>query len=257
MQTITNIKYQWAIAFTCIFILSPLLSQAQFEGTITYARTNIDEKTRQEKKNGEMELLISPQRILLKGLNNVTNMKLLGTEATKSVLVRQDKQDFVMMTDNARALKVSKQDLQNMSSFMSNFGGTQKNDNSLQIRSTDVTDKINGHTVKKYVLWSTENPLSRIDIWFTEELNVDWGMLSEKWLSDSGSMFVPSFIFDNVFKEHSIPLLIQHYNNDQLISEIESIRIKEGSITAQQTAMPEGLTLIGLQQYMMMKMSGN
>jgi len=257
MQINPNMKYHLVAVFSCLFLLTPVLAQAQFEGTITYTRTHFDEKTRQEKKIGEMELLITPQRILLKGLDNVINMKLMGTEATKSILVRQDKQDFVMMTNNASALKVSKQDLQNMSSFMSNFGGSQKNDNSLQIRPTDVTDTINGHTVKKYVLSSTENPLSHIDLWFTEDLNVDWGMLSEKWLSDSGSMFVPSFIFDNVFKEKSIPLLIQHYQNDQIISEIESIRIKEGSISDQQTAMPKGLNIIGLQQYMMMKMSGN
>ena len=250
-----------AVVSAFIMLLSgliPSISKAQFEGSIIYQRSDVDTKTKQEKVIGEMELILTPDRMLLKGLDNIARMKLIGSEPTSMIVVRQDKKDFLMMDGQSKALKVSKKDLQTMSSFLSNFNsGNNNNGDQISIRSTDETATLNGYSIRKSVLWNKEKPLTQVNVWFTDELNVDWGILSESWLSESSSMFVPSFIFEHFFKKNSIPLLIQQFENDTLVSEMKATRIDEVEISAERTAVPDGLNIMGLQEYMMLKMSGN
>jgi len=242
------------------FMLFAALSQvfAQFEGTVSYTRYTIDETSKKQEKNGDMQMIVTPQRIMLKNMGNVSDVSIMGGGSTEGVLIRLDKEDFIFMTGNREALKISQADIQNLSGFMRGFSAKEENSSQLELKKTEDTKKMHGFTARKYILTDRETPNMLIETWLSKDININWGMLSDKWINDVGNLLGSgSGALDHFLRENALPMLIQKYENDEMTEKMEVTKIEQKQIPAAWIDVPNGTSVLTLQQFMMKKLSGN
>ena len=162
-------------------------ASAQFEGKITFNSYNYSSEG-VEHKDDNFTLFITPDRILLQGEKEYGFMESIQTEG---VLVRLDFEDFVFLTGDNEALKISKSDI---TSMMNMFGNGQnatktaeKADN-VNYERTGESATIHGYEADKFIFRDNEEPNEHTEVWMTNQLDVNWGMLAESW-SGSADMY--------------------------------------------------------------------
>lgn len=227
---------------------------AQFEGEITY---NSYEYTEGNKTSGDSFMLyITPERILLQGEKKYDFMESLKTDG---VLVRLDSQDFVFLTGGDEALKIAKTDitsLMNMFNNGSNGGEALDEDYDIQQNRTGETQTIKGYRSEKFVFRDEEDPDQNYsEVWMTNEIDVNWGMLAEPWGEDTDALISDDFPIDLVLKENYFPLKLEAYKDGKLTSALEATEIKQASVDPAMTEVPSGVKVLSMQEYLFQKMN--
>ena len=249
------------LAIIALLCITPNMVSAQFEGEIQYTRYAVDGTTLEQQESGKMSILFTPERILLNNLDDVSDVKVMGAAKAGSILVRLDKEDFLIMDGDSNALKLTPRDLQSMSGLMKGFGSGTTNQSETQnrykITETANTREISGYKAKKFMLLDTSNPDDRLDIWMTETLKINWGMLTGDWLKESNDLLTGGFPYDKLVQKDRLPLLIEEYKQDQLVDKLIATKISERSIPDSSVDLPKGVKALTLQQFMMKGLSGN
>jgi hypothetical protein len=175
-----------------LFFISADYSHAQFEGKVTYNSYEI--KSNGDRVNSDrFTMFVTPDRILLQGDNSYD---LMGNIKTEGVLIRLDFEDFVFLTGNDKALKISKTDI---TSMMNMFGGESKSDSNpdsgpdIGYEQTGETQNMNGYACEKFIFYDEDHENNYVEVWMTRDLKFSWGMLAESWGNDIEGMISSDF----------------------------------------------------------------
>ena len=229
---------------------------AQFEGTITFTSRNYDEKSDDQQE--EFNLLLTSDRIMLQGDKQYNFMESISTEG---VLVRLDQEDFVFMTGDDKALKITKTDI---TSLMNLFGNGQEisdkaEDVEVSQERTGETKTIQGYEAEKFIFRDKGNDENEyFVVWMTKDINVNWGMLAEPWQDNADKLISSTnFPVNLIFKEKYFPLRFESYENDELESVLEATEVQKGNVDRAQVEVPPDVTVLSMQNYLFQKMSEN
>jgi len=227
---------------------------AQFEGKISFSSYDYSAQGTEEKQD-EFTMFLTPDRILLQGDKKYDFM---GSIKTEGVLVRLDFQDFVFLTGDEKALKISKTDITSMMNMFDNGGNQSKEvadkGDDIDYERTNETATIKGYNCEKFIFRDEENKNSHTEVWMTKELQVNWGMLAESW-DGNAKAIINSLPTDLVFKENYFPLKVEVFQNEELTSRMEATEVNESSIARAMVQVPSGVEVLSFQDYLFQKMS--
>ena len=228
-------------------------ASAQFEGEITFSSYDYTSEGT-EQKDDNFTLFITPDRILLQGEKEYGFMESIQTEG---VLVRLDFEDFVFLTGDNSALKISKTDI---TSMMNMFGNEQSANNAadhaddINYERTNESQQIHGYQADKFIFRDEEEPNQHTEVWMTNQLDVNWGMLAESWTGSAESI-ISSLPTNLVFNEKYFPLKVEVFENDQVVSKLETVEVNQSSVAQAMVQIPSGVKVLSLQDYLFQKMS--
>lgn len=224
---------------------------AQFEGEITFKTYEYSEG--QEKKSDGFNLYVRPDRILLQGENQYQFMESIQTEG---VLVRLDKQDFVFLTGDNKALQIAKSDITSMMKMFDNDAQKTADDYDIRYNRTEERKNIRGHQAEKFIFREEEDGENDYSVvWMTKEIDVNWGMLAEPWNDNMDALISSSFPADIIFKEKYFPLRVEVYSEDELRSVLEATEVSKTSVDRSLLEVSSDIKLMNFQQYLFQKMN--
>lgn len=240
---------------TSVHYLSTLLLVAcftqpaagQFEGKITFNSYVYNNGNQQ--KNDEFSLYITPERLMLQGGNSYN---FLGSIKTEGVLVRLDFEDFVFLTGDKKALKISKSDITSMMNMFSS--GNASPSAEISYEQTGERQSIEGYESEKFVFRDKDNENVRTEVWMTQDIDVQWGMLAEPWGDKVNSLVSSDFPVDMIFKEKYFPVRVETYRNDELQAVLVAEEINKSSVARAMVQVPSGLTVLSFQDYLFQQM---
>lgn len=235
-----------------VFILALLQSTAiaQFEGEISFLVTNLNEQSNQPFK---MDMTFTQDRIFI---DSNISMDVMAGLSAKGVLVRHDKQDFVVITNQDEGLQVAKSDLESLINLMNQMKGRQENVTSQpfpwedRLVETGEEKEIHGYNTRQFVL-KGEREGEYVSVWLTDQINVDWGLLSDAWYAIGSKQIDQEVPIEIVMNAQSFPLLVESYSHDQVVFKAESVSVDEEVFDRTKTSLSPALKLIGLTDLMM------
>lgn len=238
--------------FLFIFILTlPWNSAfAQFEGEIKFRVFNPDQ---QSEETVQMDMTFTKNRIFIN--SNTSTSVMAGLEA-QGVLVRHDLQDFVVVTSQQEALKVAKSDLENLVNLMNRMQGREGTNVSQpfpwedRLVETGEQRDILGYNAHLFLLKGNKEG-EYASIWLSDEITVDWGLLADAWYAIGSKQLDQEVPIEIVMNNRSFPLLIEAYENNQLVFKAESVSIDEDTFDRSKTRLSPDLKVIGLTDLMM------
>lgn len=226
---------------------------AQFEGKITYNTYEISEEGTKDQQDA-FTLFITPERILLQGDKKY---EFMGSLKTEGVLARLDFQDFVFLTGDEQALKISKSDITSMMNMFENGESTEEvaeDTEDISYERTGNSQQINGYTCEEFIFRDKDNENDHMAIWMTRDIDVNWGMLAEPW-SGGADEIISNFPMGLIFKEKYFPVKAEGYENGKLVSSLEATEITESSVARAMVNVPSGVQVLSFQDYLFQKMS--
>lgn len=228
-------------------------ASTQFEGKISFSSYEYSADNTEQKQD-EFTLFITPDRILLQGDNEY---KFMGSIQTEGVLVRLDSQDFVFLTGDKKALKISKSDITSlMNMFGSGDNGSEMaaKSNDINFEKTNETTTISGYRCEKFIFRDKDKPDEHTEVWMTKDLEMNWGMLAEPWSGSAGAM-VNNLPTDLVFKEKYFPLKVEVFKNDRLSSALKATEVNTSPVAKAMVQVPAGVQVLSFQDYLFQEMS--
>lgn len=233
-----------------IFYLQVNCALGQFEGEIRFQVYNPDQLS---ENTVQMDMFFSKNRIFID--SNVSMDVMAGLEA-KGVLVRHDLEDFVVITNQQEALQVARSDLENLIMLVNRMQGRQESSLTEpfpwedRLVETKNQKEILGYNCHQFILKGNKEG-EYASVWLTEEIIVDWGLLSDAWYAIGAKQIDQEVPIEIVMNNQSFPLLIEAFNNNQLVFKAESVLIDDVTFDRSKTELSSDLKLIGLTDLMM------
>jgi len=227
---------------------------AQFEGQITYEHYHLNASNGNKTDDGHMNLYITPNRILVNDLDNYS----MGPIQSKGVLIRLDSKDFVFLTGDNQALQISKAQVVSMYNMMQGMSGSNGNNYhkpNIDVIETGEHKTIDGYKCRKVTVKDNENPNEQTDLWLTEDLDINWGMLTQPWSAGNQSLFPGSLPLQKLLSKGSLPLKVEHFVDGKLSDVIETSNINKNQVARAMVQIPAGVEVLSFQDYLMRQMS--
>ena len=243
--------YSRLLSFVVVLILfSGNSAVAQFEGEIRFQVFNPDQESNQ---TVQMDLTFTKNRIFVDSNASVDVMA--GLQA-QGVLVRHDLQDFVVITNQQEALTVAKSDLENLINLMNRMSGKEEKgqggafDWNDRLVETGEQKKLQGYNAHQFILKGNKEG-EYASVWLTESIKVDWGLLSDAWYAIGSKQIEQEVPIEIVMNNQSFPLLVEGFENEQLVFKAEAVSINNTSFDRSKTKLSSNLKVIGLTDLMM------
>lgn len=245
----------WLFLAALMMNLLPLTNaQAQFQGKIVFESKTVEGGQAGDRQDDRFILYVTPDRILLQGDNSY---KIGGSIQTEGVLIRQDYKDFVFLTGDEQALKISKKDIDTMLNFIGDgeSGSFGENEPPVDLERKDEERMITGYRTQKFIFRDREDPQDYLVLWMTQDIRINWGMLAEPWGNSSKGLTVSDFPFYSIFNDGYFPLRIEAYESSTLVEVTEAVGVDESSIARAMVQLPQGTKVLSFQDYLFQKMS--
>ncbi len=230
------------------------VANAQFEGQISMNVYSYDNGVQGDAE--VLNLYTTQERILIKG-EDVINIS-DGMMEASGILIRSDMRDFVIMMGEKEALRFTKEELEGMFSMISMMSGGEPEVEGVEnYWYTNEIRTIEGLKTTELRVQSDEEKNSYMSIWLTNDLDIDWGMLTESWSNVPGSMSKSVNQMTQEFKSRNFPMLIEVTDKGKTETLFEVTKVKKSRIAKDMVEMPAGLELISLQEMIMKAMMSN
>lgn len=183
-------------------------------------------------------------------------MNVMSGVSTNGILVRNDLQDFVFMTGENEALKIAKEDIDALVNLMNRVqGNSERVDQQVfnwdeKVEETGREKSMHGYTVKEFVL-NTEKENQFVSVWLTDQINVNWGLLYDAWNTTGSKQLSEQIPIELIMNRRSFPLLIEVYDNDEMVFRAESISVNRQNFDRSKTELSSTVKLIGFTDLMM------
>lgn len=240
------------ILFTAVFSTAV---QAQFEGQISM---NLYSEENGQAEVSELNLYATADRIMIKGEEDFDIMDQISTDG---ILIRNDRKDFVIMTGKDKALQVTKVDIEGLVEMMSSWSGnSSKGSNSKTPKTkysfSDQTQTLLGYEVAEMVVEDAENPNKHLSIWLTNDLDINWGMLAEKWNNMPAEIDaeVNGMTQEIIFKGKNFPLKIEAVDNGTRTTIMDVTNVNRSSVAKAMVEVPSGVTLMSFKDFVFQMM---
>lgn len=247
-------KFSKILSITVISALMLInqVSFAQFEGEINMNMYRYNDGVLSD--TTVFDLYVTKERMFFNGENSMNLLN--GLIETNGILIRSDVNDFIIMTGQKEALQFTKAELEGtfpLISMLSNVSNAQADVN---FEYTNEVRTIQGFKASELRV-QNENDDGYISIWLNDEIDINWGILSESWSN------VPASYSDLVekmgqeLKSQKLPMQVQITNGAETKTLLEVTEIRTSRIAKDMVEMPVGLQFIGLQKMIMKAMMGN
>jgi hypothetical protein len=246
-------NYLMSMAIFAMFSFSHTV-HAQFEGQISM--TIYNQENGDITEENVVNLYTTQERILIKGEDKINISD--GMMEASGILIRSDMRDFVIMMGEKEALRFTKEELEGMFSMINMMSGGEmdKSDSDMNYAYTNEVRTIEGLQATELRVYGKEQK-NYLSIWLTNDLDIDWGMLSEPWKNVPGSMSGQVNQMTQEFKSRNFPLLIEVTEKGETSTIFEVTKVKKSRIAKDMVEMPAGLQLVSLQEMIMKAMMSN
>ncbi|MBO6536327.1 MAG: DUF4412 domain-containing protein [Balneolaceae bacterium] len=242
-----------SMTFVVMLVITQLV-HAQFEGQISM--TIYNQENGDITEENVVNLYTTQERILIKGEDKINISD--GMMEASGILIRSDMRDFVIMMGEKEALRFTKEELEGMFSMINMMSGGEmdKSDSDMNYTYTNEVRTIEGLQATELRVYGKEQK-NYLSIWLTNDLDIDWGMLSEPWKNVPGSMSGQVNQMTQEFKSRNFPLLIEVTEKGKTSTIFEVTKVKKSRIAKDMVEMPAGLQLVSLQEMIMKAMISN
>ncbi len=233
-----------------LFLLLASTAFAQYEGEINYRIYNPNSGAGEE---GHLNLTFTKDRIFVD--SNIAMNVMAGLQA-RGVLVRNDQDDFVVITTDNEGLKVAKHELENLVAIMNRVQGrpdvSQRPafDWENKVYETGNTRTIQEKEVHEFILRG-DNEGEHISVWLTDKIKVNWGLLLDAWYSTGTTQFEHEIPIEMVMNNNSFPLLVEAHKNDEVVFRAQATSVNSSRFDRSKTELSPNLRLLGLADLMM------
>ncbi len=224
-----------------------------FEGSITISRYTI-RADGSEYWVSSTPLIIHPDYILMVQSEG-ESVEILGNIRAEGILIRQQREDFVFLTSDRKAVIMNKQELQQMIGMLETMRGRtaeeQPAEPEVTFQQTNERKTIENFRARKWIV-KQDNSDSEWHIWVTDELSVSWGVLSERWLTRQLSLSgLPA---EQWFIDDKLPVQAEHWIRGELAEVIKMNDITPESIPVSRFQIPGDYQRITFQQMLFDRM---
>ena len=206
----------------------------------------------------ELNLYATSDRIMIKGEEDFDLMSQMSTDG---LLIRNDRKDFVIMTGNNQALQVTKEEIEGLVDMMASWSGNGSGSDDKPKRKTtysfsDRTQNIIGFEAAELIVEDAENPNKHLSIWLTNDIDVNWGMLGERWnkLPADIDAEVNGMAQEIIFKGKNFPLMIEAVENGNRVTIMDVSNVNRSSIAKAMVEVPSGVTLMSFKDFVFQMM---
>lgn len=227
---------------------------AQFEGQISM---NVYSEDNGKTEVSELNLYATATRIMIKGEEDFNLMDQMSTDG---LLIRNDMKDFVIMTGANKALQVSKAEIEGLVEMLASWGddSTDTDPNAIKTKHSfsDESQELLGYEAVELIIQDAENPDKHLSIWLTPEIDVNWGMLAEKWNNMPKGMDgeINGMSQEIIFKGKNFPMMIEAVDKGERTTLMKVTNVNKSSIAKAMVEVPSGTTLMSFQDFMFQKM---
>lgn len=200
-----------------------------------------------------MDMSITRERVFI---SSNSTMDVMAGLRTKGVLVRNDLQDFVLITADDEGIKVQKNELDNIVNLMNRMQSKDANAQRPGFRwdervvETGNKREISGYETSEFVL-KGDSEHEYVSVWLTDQIKVNWGLLLDAWYDAGAGQFEQDIPIELVMNSNSFPLLVEAYKNGSAVMRGFATSVETESIEKSKTELPSGMKLIGLSEIMM------
>ena len=242
-----------------IFILSVLFSMtamvdslfAQFEGEVHFEiieRHSSDQET----ETNELRMAFTRDRIFVE---SDVSMNVMSGLSTSGILVRNDLQDFILMTGNDEGLKVAKSELQSVVGLIDRVQGrasvqTKPFAWDQRVTETGRSQQIQGYNAYEFQM-TGDREGEIVSVWLSDQIKIRWGLLQEVWYSMGKTRFENEIPVEIVMNNTSFPLLVEVARDGEVILSARASMIKTTNINRSLTEVPAGTKLLSFADLMM------
>jgi hypothetical protein len=230
------------------------MSQEYFEGTLVFKGYELENGQMQE--SGSFTLVCNKDRMRIHTDGDKTSTDMLPGVESDQILIRHDKQDFVVFTSETEALSITKTDIEGIlgmfKAFMSNDEPEMTREPAGELKKTGSSETFNGFKASQWIYINDEN--EEIHLWMSENMRLNWGMFKEPWFFDISSDF--SGPFGKIIEDGYVPLKVEAYKDGELTMVLETEKITKQKISNSDLDVPSGVKLKTLQQMMMEQFQG-
>ena len=243
-------KTTLSFLFALLFLLIASTASAQYEGEINYRIYNPNSGMGEE---GHLNITFTQDRIFVD--SNIAMNVMAGLQA-RGILVRNDQDDFVVITTDNEGLKVAKHELENLVTMMNRIQG--KPDVSQRpafdwenkVYESGNTRTIQGKEAHEFILIG-DNDGEQISVWLTDRIKVNWGLLLDAWYSTGTTQFDHEIPIEMVMNSHSFPLLVEAQKDYEVVFRAQATSVNSNHFDRSKTELSSNLKLLGLADLMM------
>lgn len=248
---IHRIKFLCLTALLILFFLSEKAS-AQFEGQIQFRAFEPD---RIEKPHRGLEFTATGQRI---HMTSDHHYRVFGGLDANTFLVRNDRNDFVFISGDSDALRISREDVDGLSNLIqrmqgSSSSGQQQFDWDRSLEQTGETKTILGFNTEQIKVYQQDSN-NYISVWLTEEIKINWGILQDTWHQSMAAVVNMDLPIEVFMNRNSFPLMIEYYEDDRLATVVEATGINRERVDQTVVEIPQGVKMMGITDLMMRMM---
>lgn len=232
------------------YLITAQPAMAQFEGEVQYM---IQNPGAQMGETASLNLTFTRDRIFV---DSNISMNLMAGLSARGVLVRNDLNDFVVITADNEGLKVAKSELDGLVSLMNQVQGRKPDTNRKpfpwdeKVEETGESKEIRGYTAYEFIL-KGDSPGERTSVWLTDQIKVNWGLLLDAWYTTGSTQFDHEIPIEMVMNHNSFPLLVEVYQDDQIVMRTEAMSVNDRNFDRSKTELSSDLRVIGLTDLMM------
>ncbi len=234
--------------FLLLLTLCSTAARAQFEGHISL---NLYSEEDGKAEVSEINIFATANRIMIKGEENLDFMDKISSDG---ILIRNDKKDFVVMTGENQALQVTKAEIESMVQMLSGWGDSasgEENPPDTKYHFSDRTQKILGFDAAELIITKTDEPNKQLSVWLTPDIDINWGMLAEKWNNmpislDKELNGMGQEIF---FKGKNFPLLVESVEGNKRTTVMEVKKVDKSSVAKAMVEIPANVKLLSFKDY--------
>ena len=249
---------------SALLMIMPTSVTAQFSGMIYYT---FEQHDKSDLELTDMVIITDKNRMLIESSDSFSLMN--GTQSS-SILVRNDKEDFVIAMDAGRSLVLAKQDLdlffqitqqvRNVRDNAATAGEGNAASNAMSgitFEETGNTDRIHGYTAKEVrVQLKKENDYMLF--WYSEDLAGNWTMLHHIWDTFGREIFEDATPVNWIMEREIFPLKVELIRSGKVLYKAEATEISRSRKHLAKLEPEASVKLLNFQQFMMdLMMQGN
>lgn len=237
-------------AFLLIASFWGSVAYAQFEGQISM---NLYSEENGNTEVNKLNLYATSTRIMIQGDEDVSFMEGMSSDG---FLIRNDMKDFVILTGEKQALQVTKAEIEGLVDMLSSWSGEEESDTpstpEVDYEFSDRTQKLLGLETAELIVKDGENPNKHLSIWLTPDVDINWGMLGERWnnMPEDIDRELNGVVQDIIFKGKNFPLMIEAVEEGERTVLMEVTDVNRSSIAKAMVEVPSGTTLMSFKDFM-------
>lgn len=249
-----NTRYNSVFSLTLLIALFSTSVFAQFEGLISM---NVYSEDNGQAEVSEVNLYATATRIMIKGEEN---FDLMDNMSTDGLLIRNDKKDFIIMTGRNQALQVTKIEIEGLVEMLTSWNGdepgSEPNTPKTEYKFSENTQTILGYETAELIIEDTENPEKHLSVWLTPDIDINWGMLAERWNNMPKSMDkeINGISQEIIFKGKNFPLMIEAVHGEKRVKVMEVSNVNKSNVARAMVEVPSGTVLMSFKDFVFQKM---